>query len=125
MLNVLPWACPALTEMYRKMSGKVHANKGLYLNAQIHEDLKWLIDIIPATIGIRFIDAGLWNISDTDMVVWTDASLKIALSFVYAGNGFIYQLNPSASEPKIDIFFLELLTILLAINHIAHLPQTP
>jgi hypothetical protein len=98
MLNVLPWACPALTEMYRKMSGKVHANKGLFLNAQIHKDLHWLIDIIPTAIGVRFIDMGLWNNSDADMVVWTDASLKIALSFIYAGNGFIYKLKSSASE---------------------------
>jgi hypothetical protein len=100
MLNVLPWARPALSELYRKMSGKVHANKGLFLNAQVREDLGWLIDIIPAAIGVRFIDTGLWNNSVADMVVWTDASLKFALSFVYAGNGFVYQLNPSASEPK-------------------------
>jgi hypothetical protein len=125
MLNVLPWARPALSELYRKMSGKVHANKGLFLNAQVREDLGWLIDIIPAAIGVRFIDTGLWNNSDADMVVWTDASLKLALSFVYASNGFVYQLNPSASEPKVDIFFLELLAILSAIYHVAHLPQTP
>jgi hypothetical protein len=59
------------------------------------------------------------------MVVWTDASLKFALSLVYAGNGSIYQLNPSALEPKIDIFFLELLAIVSAIDHVAHLAQTP
>jgi hypothetical protein len=125
MLNILPWARPALTEMYRKMSGKVHANKGLFLNAQVHEDLGWLVDIIPTTIGVRFINTGLWNDSDADMIVWTDASLNIALSFIYASNGFVYQLNPSASHPKIDIFFLELLAILSAIDHITHLPQTP
>jgi hypothetical protein len=51
--------------------------------------------------------------------------LNIALSFIYASNGFVYQLNPSGSHPKIDIFFLELLAILSTIDHITHLPQTP
>jgi hypothetical protein len=125
MLNVLPWARPALSEMYRKMSGKVLANKGLFLNAQIHEDLEWLVDVIPAAIGVRFVEAGLWNSSDADMVVWTDASLKHALSFVYAGNCFVYQLNLPTSGPKIDIFFLELLAILGAVHHISCLHHPP
>jgi hypothetical protein len=125
MLNVLPWARSGLSEMYWKMSGKFLANKGLFLNAQVHDDLGWLVNIIPAALGVRFVDTGLWEDLNADMVVWTDASLKFALSFVYAGNGFIYQLNPSTAEPKIDIFFLELLTILSAIDHVTHLPLTP
>ena len=54
-----------------------------------------------------------------DIVLWMDASLHLALSFVYAGNGFVYELHPCPPQIKIDIFFLELVAILSAIHHVA------
>jgi hypothetical protein len=39
MLNVLPWARPVLTELYRKMKGKAHANAKVFLNREVIEDL--------------------------------------------------------------------------------------
>ncbi|KAJ7150093.1 hypothetical protein C8R43DRAFT_887575 [Mycena crocata] len=59
------------------------------------------------------------------MVVWTDASLRIGLGFVYAGNGFAYQLNPPPVGTIIDIFFLELVAILSALHHVASFPNPP
>lgn len=95
------------------------------LNRTVIEDLSWLHAIIPKSIGIRFIDADLWNDCNADFVVWTDASLT-ALAFIYAGNAFIYPLNkPSNSQIKIDIFFLELFAILSAIFHIASFDKPP
>ena len=58
--------------------------------------------------------------------MWTDASGKHGLSFVFAGNGFAYQLHsPSPGSPSIDIFFLELLAILSGIFHVTHLSYPP
>ncbi|KZP07915.1 hypothetical protein FIBSPDRAFT_679170, partial [Athelia psychrophila] len=60
LLNVLPWGRPALTELYRKMSGKDIGHRGVFINAEVISDLSWLAQIIPASIGIRFVDDGMW-----------------------------------------------------------------
>jgi hypothetical protein len=125
LLNVLPWGRPALTELYRKMSGKVHSYRGIHINAAVTANLTWLALIIPGSIGVRFVDAGLWGIDDADMVMWTDASLRLGLSFVFAGNGFYYQLRECPADITIDIFFLELVAILSAVFYAASLPHPP
>ena len=124
-LNVLPWARPALTELYRKMKGKAHANAKVFLNREVIDDLTWLSSAVRDCIGVRFVDAMMWNDSDADMVMWTDASLRIGLSFVYSNLGFVYQLKECPSTIKIDIFFLELVAILCAVHHAASLPNPP
>lgn len=58
--------------------------------------------------------------------MWTDASLRTALSFVYANSGFIYPIRaPTENKVKPDIFLLELMAILSAIHHIASLTHPP
>lgn len=84
MLNVLPWGRPALSEMYRKISGKTWSHRGIPINAGVIVDLAWLRDVIPSAIGIRFTDTGMWADDDADMVICTDASLRNALAFVYS-----------------------------------------
>jgi hypothetical protein len=125
LLNVLPWGRPALTELYRKISAKTQMYRNIFINAEVRRDLSWLSETIPASIGIRFIDAGLWKDHNADMVFWTDASLKYALSFVFAGNGFFYPLRKCPTHAKIDIFFLELIAIMSAINYATRLQAPP
>jgi hypothetical protein len=125
MLNVLPWARPALTELYRKMQGKVHANAEMFLNKEVIQDLTWLSSVIRDSIGVRFVDATTWHDSEADMIMWTDASLRTGLSFVYSNYGFAYQLKECPTTVKIDIFFLELVAILCAVHHAATLPNPP
>ena len=124
ILNVVPWGRPALQEMYCKMSGKKHSFSRIFLNANVISDLVWLNDTVSHCIGVHFVDSIFWDDSDTDIIFWTDASSKLALSFVFSNRGFIYQLNRDQSI-KIDIFFLELVAILSAINYAVHLPSPP
>ena len=79
----------------------------------------WLASIIQRLISIRFID------SEADLVVWTDASLHLALSFVYGNCGFVYQLCECPPNIKINIFFLELVTIMSIIHHIRSFASPP
>jgi hypothetical protein len=125
MLNVLPWGRPALSEMYRKISGKSWSHRGIPINAAVIVDLTWLKDVIPAAIGIRFTDMGMWPDHDADMVMWTDASLRNALAFVYSNKGFVYPIRPPPTGVKVDIFFLELLAITSAVHHAGSLPRPP
>lgn len=126
LLNVLPWGHPGLTELYRKMSGKTHSFAGIPINATITADLSWLKSIIPHSIGIWFVNSSLWCSPDADLVMWTNATLKTALSFVYTNHGFIYPIHhPTGSAEKINIFFLELVAILSAIHHAASFPRPP
>jgi len=125
LLNVLPWGRPALTELYRKMRGKTHSYRGVFINAEVRSNLTWLTSIIPRSIGVRFVDSGRWDDSEADMVMWSDASLRDALAFVYAGNGFVYQLGEPPMGQKVDIFFLELVAILSAVHHAASFARPP
>ena len=125
LLNVLPWGRPALSELYRKTRGKQNSWRGVYLNREVIIDLTWLRDVIPRSVGVRFVDSMHWDDDDADMVVWTDASLHMGLGCYYASNALVYQLHPPPSDIKIDIFFLELIAILSAIHHIASLPKPP
>ncbi|KAJ7191129.1 hypothetical protein GGX14DRAFT_381437 [Mycena pura] len=125
MLNVLPWARPALTELYRKMKGKLHANANIFLNREVIQDLTWLSTVIRDAIGVRFVDAMTWRDDEADMIIWTDASLRTGLSFIYSNYGFAYQLRECPLSIKIDIFFLELVAILSAVHHAASLPHPP
>lgn len=94
-------------------------NAGIVLNAEVIRNLEWLAEVIPKSIGVHFVDATHWDDCKADLVLWTDASLKLGLGFAYAGRGFTYAISPSNSNEKIDIFFLELLAILSAVHHVA------
>ena len=107
------------------MSGKAHAQAGIPINAVVRSDLSWLKAEIPLSIGILIAGTGKWDDQAADIVLWTDASLRLALSFTYAGNGFVYQLRPCPADTKIDIFFLELVAILSAIHHVASFTHPP
>ena len=125
VFNVLPLGRPALGEFYRKVAGKNLMNAGISLNADVVRNLEWLVEIIPKAIGVHFVDATHWDDYEADFILWTDASLRLGLAFVYAGRGFTYAISPPSSKEKIDIFFLELVAILSAIHHIALFPHPP
>jgi hypothetical protein len=125
VFNVLPLGRPALSEFYRKIAGKSIMGAGIALNADVIRNFEWLINIIPNAIGVHFVDSTRWDDREADFVIWTDASLRLGLAFVYAGHGFTYAMSSSNSKEKIDIFFLELVAILSAIHHIALFSHPP
>jgi hypothetical protein len=125
IFNVLPLGRPALSELYRKTAGKTLMHAGIALNADVVMNLEWLIEVIPKAIGVHFVDTTHWDNHEADFVLWTDASLRLGLAFVYAGRGFTYALSPNTSTDKIDIFFLELVAILSAVHHIALFSHPP
>lgn len=86
LLNVLPWGRPALSELYRKMSGKM-GNPWIFLNATVRSDLTWLQSTIPKSIGIRFVDSGCWGDHDADIRIYTDAALSGGISFTFNNEG--------------------------------------
>ena len=125
VFNVLPLGRPALSEFYRKVAGKSHMNAGIALNADVVRNLEWLVEVIPKAIGVHFVNATHWDDREANLVLWTDASLRLGLGFVYAHQGFAYSISPSDAKEKIDIFFLELVAILSAVHHIALFPHPP
>lgn len=126
LLNVLPWGRPALQVLYDKM--KHYSMAKIYLNKSVVQNLTWLKVTIPSHTGVWFIDNGLWADKDADRTIWTDASSKFRLSFVY-NEGKIavaHAYEPgerSSPQYKVNIFFLELMAILSAIHHFALLPM--
>lgn len=124
VLNVFPWGRPALTEFYRKMSGKHHFHATIFLNREVIDALTWLKDTLPKAIGVRFVDHGQWDDDEAHLELFCDASLS-ALAFVFGRSAFVYQIQPSSSAIKSDIFFLEELAIVSALCHVASFPQPP
>jgi hypothetical protein len=125
VFNVLPLGRPALGEFYRKIAGKTIMGAGVALNAEVVRNLEWLIQVIPRAIGVHFVNATRWDDREADFVLWTDASLRLGLAFVYAGHGFAYAISPSDSKERVDIFFLELTAILSAVHHVALFSRPP
>ena len=125
VFNVLPLGRPALGEFYRKVAGKTLMSAGIALNAEVVRNLEWLIDVIPKAIGVHFVAATHWDDDEADLILWTDASLRLGLGFVYGTQGYLYAISPSSTNVKIDIFFLELLAILSAVHHIGLFRRPP
>ena len=100
-------------------------NAGIALNLDVVRNLEWLVEVIPKAIGVHFVSATHWDDREADFIVWTDASLRLGLAFVYAGSGFTYALSTGSAKEKIDIFFLELVAILSAVHHIALFSRPP
>jgi hypothetical protein len=98
---------------------------GVFINAEVRSNLIWPAFTIPHSIGVKFVNYGHWLDLEANLVMWTDASLKLGLSFVYNNNRFVYQLCKCPSNIKIDIFFLELVAIMSAIHHVASFSSPP
>ena len=122
VFNVLPLSHPALGEFYCKISGK---NTGIALNADVTRNLEWLLEVIPKAVSVHFTDTMHWDDREADYILWTDISICLGLAFIYADHGFTYAISPAIVKEKIDIFFLELVAILLAIHHVALFQQPP
>ena len=90
VLNILPWGQPALSKLYRKTSGKI-GNPFIFINTTVRSDLSWLASTIPQSIGIRFVDSGLWGDQEAKMRIYTDASLNQGLAFTFGNEGYTYQ----------------------------------
>ena len=127
-LNVIPWARPALSGMYKKMGGKVLSRAGVFLNAEVVEELTWFRDVLRSENcrGVRLIEATSWSDEEADVIVWTDASM-MGLAYVFGNSGFVYQhnANSSSEQPRVDIFFLEMVAIMAAIHALASKPHPP
>src|SRR6266446_2667844 len=107
------------------LEAKFNSCGRIFYNHEVIANLTWLRDIIPCSIGVRFVNSMHWSDEDADMIVWTDASLHLRLGCCYASNALVYQLRPPPPGIKVDIFFLELVAILCAIFHVASLPVPP
>lgn len=99
--------------------------RGVYINSEVIRDLEWLSEVIPSAIGVYFIDTGIWDDSEADMIIHTDASLRIGMAFVYAGNGLVYQIKHNDTSESIDILFLEMFAIVSAIWHVTTMTSPP
>lgn len=123
-LNVMPWGRPALTEMYQKMSGKIHSGGLVPLNRKVREDLEWLKGELAVTDGVRFIGDSHWTDDKADMEIWTDAAPNLGLAFCYGAEGYVYKILPPSGD-VVNIFFLEMMAILSAIANAASRPTPP
>ncbi|KAH9853371.1 hypothetical protein C2E23DRAFT_715037, partial [Lenzites betulinus] len=58
--NVYPLLKPGLASLYDKMAGKTHKHAGIYINASIVHDLRWMSQHIRNSSGVHFLEASSW-----------------------------------------------------------------
>ena len=126
ILNVFPIARPALTELYRKMSGKKRPNGLIPPNAEVISDLTWFKDVLPHSLGVRFISKGRWVDSAANLIIHCDATSTTGIAFVCEQDTFCYQIQPLSSPSNSpDIFFLEEIGVLSSLFYAASLASPP
>nr|VWO95230.1 N/A [Ganoderma boninense] len=125
ILNAIPLGRPALSSLYRKISGKTKPNASVFLNREVISDLSWFRDLLPSALGVRFVDQGRWDPEEADCEVWSDAALTGGMAFVYGHEAFVYKIEhpDPANEP--DILFFEMFALTSALAHLADLPSPP
>lgn len=126
ILNVFAIARPALTELYRKMSGKKRPNGLIPLNAEAISDLNWFKEVLPHSLGVHFVDNGRWLDSAADLIIHCDATLTTGIAFVCGQSAFCYSIHPPLSPSHSpDIFLLEEIGVLSSLFYAASLPSPP
>ncbi|KAF7371787.1 RNase H domain-containing protein [Mycena venus] len=69
-LNMYFLLCPALSNVYDKMSGKCQPHAGIYINKAIRNDLSWFLNHLRKSNGILFFAALDWNpLTEADITV--------------------------------------------------------
>ncbi|KAH9851870.1 hypothetical protein C2E23DRAFT_731992 [Lenzites betulinus] len=121
--NVFPLLKPSLSNIYEKMAGKSDKHAGIYVNAAITRDLRWLRRHVLDAPRIHFLASNAWAPSDLDPLALqdefalTDASGRgLGMYFPWLRLGFHCELPNDA--PANTIFFFEALAVCAAIHHV-------
>ncbi|KAJ8463026.1 hypothetical protein ONZ51_g10517 [Trametes cubensis] len=121
--NVYPLLKPALSCMYDKMNGKSNRHAGIYVNAAITRDLKWMRQHVSRSDGVHILAANAWSPADLvqgdlgDELALTDASghgLGVYLPWLRMG----FHCDLPTDAPAGTIFFFEALAVCAAIHQV-------
>ncbi|KAI0784800.1 hypothetical protein C8Q75DRAFT_857878, partial [Abortiporus biennis] len=126
-LNVQPLLKPALLSAYSKISSKLIDNAPIYINRRICRDFNWIADVFNHSDGIHIIRAHAWSPNDADLTIYTDACLTGLAFYVPSSSLTFIAEIPQASSTHLqnNIFWLEALTVLAALEYAASLPLPP
>ena len=116
-LNVYPMICPALNNLYHKISGKDKPHMNIWINNDVCADLTWAASHLCNSLRVRLLSSVTWDVEDADKIVCCDAC-KMGLAFWFPTHhqGFYSQI-PCNTVWNI-IFYFEALAIAKAINNL-------
>ncbi len=121
--NVMPLLKPALANCYAKTAGKTNRHAGIYLNAPLLADLRWLFQRVQTATPVSLLRAVAWTPGDLvpgftpDEFALVDASgTGLGLYFPWLHWGF-HCLRPG-SAPIGAIFFFEALAVCSAVHRV-------
>jgi hypothetical protein len=116
-LNVYPLLRPALSTLYRKISGKSNAHQLIWVSTLLCHELLWFVDHVVISDGVHFLHSVEWNPESADLVFFTDACpLGLAFWSPSLSQGF----QCSNVNNDLNIFFLEAYAVTSAIFHVVH-----
>jgi hypothetical protein len=116
-LNVLPLLCPALNNVYMKMSGKNRRDQKVYINNAIRDDLLWALSHIKKSDGVHLLKSFSWTPSIADFVIYCDACLE-GMGFWYPSSKEGFYAATSVQVPSNIIFFFKALCIISVIENV-------
>jgi hypothetical protein len=107
-LNVYPLLKPALSNIYKKISGKSQMHAQIFVSKAFVDVLQWFISHVETLYGIRIFEATDWAADEANLTAYGDASgVGMGFYFVESNNGF--QSTLPHAPPKDVIFYFEAL----------------
>ena len=101
--------------LYSKMGGKSCPHQLVWVSATLSRELTWFADHIEASDSVHLLSSHCWDVRDTDITIFCNASL-VGLGFwcLAFKPGFTHELGASFQQE--NIFLLEALTIVSALQ---------
>ncbi|KJA20810.1 hypothetical protein HYPSUDRAFT_203410 [Hypholoma sublateritium FD-334 SS-4] len=118
-VNIDPFLRLALNNFYPKMSGKHKPEQKIYTNCAVRSDLRWAMQRVKESNGVRVLSSIAWNLEDADYVVYGDACLTGIGFWIPRPNLGFFASIPDDDEITDEIIhFYEALCVLSALHHI-------
>ncbi|KJA22751.1 hypothetical protein HYPSUDRAFT_138649 [Hypholoma sublateritium FD-334 SS-4] len=118
-INVHPYLRLALNNFYPKISGKFKPEQKVYTNRVVRADLRWAMQHVQLSNGVRVLKSISWGPDDADYIVYGDACLSGMGFWLARSNAGFFASIPANDEISDEIIhFYEALCLLSALYHI-------
>ena len=116
-LNVYPFLCPSLNNVYAKMAGKKSREQRVYINNAVRGDLMWAINHVKNSNGVHLFKSITWTPASANFIIYCDACPK-GMGFWYPVSKDGYYAPTPVNVPTSIIFYFEALCVLSALVNV-------
>ncbi|KAF8804743.1 hypothetical protein BYT27DRAFT_7225344 [Phlegmacium glaucopus] len=108
-LNVYPYLCPALNNVYAKIKGKQNREQQIHINNAIRSDFEWAINHLKSSNSVQILKSLSWTPSTAHFTIYCDVCPD-RLGFWYPDSKEGYYAPTPVNVPSNVIFYFESLS---------------